>query len=355
MIDDTFKVGLYDPYLDSLGGGEAYILSIGECLSKHSEVSLFWDDESIIPKAENRFGIDIGKIKITPNVFKGKNILGKILQTKKYDAFFYISDGSIPLLSSKSNNLIFQFPVPWASQSLLSNLKLKHIKNFLCYSNFVKEYIDREFKINSIVVPPPVYVEKINLKKEKMILTVGRFTKAMNTKKQEVLIEVFKKMVDNGLKDWELMVVGSYREEDEEYFNEMSEKSSGYPIKVVGNIPRQEIVDLYNKSKIYWHAAGYGENLEVHPERAEHFGISTVEAMCVGAVPVVINAGGQKEIVKDGVDGFLWNDLYDLEKKTSLLVKNDKAWEKMSKEAEENAKNYSREKFNKKIREIANI
>lgn len=355
MSESTFKVGLYDPYLDSLGGGEAYILSIGECLSKNSPVSIFWNDSSVISKAEDRFGINLEKMHVVPNVFNKKNALAKALTTRRYNAIFYVSDGSIPLLFSKNNNIIFQFPVPWEHRSFVTSIKLKNIKNFLCYSNFVKRYIDKEFKINSLVLPPPVHIEKKNVKKEKIILTVGRFTKAMNTKKQEVLIEAFKDMMDHGLKDWKLLIVGSFRDEDEDYFNEISEKSSGYPIEVMGNISHDEIVNLYNRSKIYWHAAGYGEDLENHPERAEHFGISTVEAMCVGTVPVVINAGGQKEIMVGGQNGFLWDTLSELEKKTTLLVEDEKTWEKMSEKAMSSAKNYSREKFCERVLEIAKI
>ena len=47
---------------------------------------------------------------------------------------------------------------------------------------------------------------------------------------------------------------------------------------------------------------------EVHP-------LSVIEAMASGCIPVVINKGGQKEIIKDGEDGFLfesWSELKDI-------------------------------------------
>ena len=43
-----------------------------------------------------------------------------------------------------------------------------------------------------------------------------------------------------------------------------------------------------------------GEDAERHPERFEHFGISVVEAMAAGAVPLVFGAAGPGEIVQDG-------------------------------------------------------
>ena len=61
-----------------------------------------------------------------------------------------------------------------------------------------------------------------------------------------------------------------------------------------------ELRDLYGRASIFWHAAGLGEDPERHPDRYEHFGITTVEAMSAGAVPVVIDAAGQAEIVEQG-------------------------------------------------------
>ena len=52
----------------------------------------------------------------------------------------------------------------------------------------------------------------------------------------------------------------------------------------------------------------------------EHFGITTVEAMAAGCVPVVINKAGQREIVEDGVSGFLWNTWGELKDRTQLLA-----------------------------------
>jgi glycosyltransferase involved in cell wall biosynthesis len=57
---------------------------------------------------------------------------------------------------------------------------------------------------------------------------------------------------------------------------------------------------------------GYGEDPERHPERFEHFGMTTAEAMAAGCVPMVIAAGGQVEIVRDGGDGFWWSSPAEL-------------------------------------------
>lgn len=341
------KIGIFDPYLDTLSGGEKYILTIASCLADKNQVFLFWDDDLIFKKANERFGINVQNLNLTKNIFSPRSsFLKKILSTKNYDAIFYVSDGSIPALLSKKNILIFQFPVNWVNgKNILTRLKLNKIQNVLCYSNFVKKFIDKTFNIDSVVLAPSVNSVKIDKKKANLILTVGRFTKAINTKKQEVLIDTFKKMCDRGLSKWSFVIVGSVLSKDKEYVEELKNRSENYPIEILENTSLENLIDYYNKSKIYWHAAGFGEDLQKHPERAEHFGISTVEAMGAGAVPVVINAGGQKEIINDGESGFLWNSLDDLIEKTQLLINNEKLWLQMSDKAIRKARDFAGDRF----------
>lgn len=347
------KIGIYSPYLDTLGGGEKYILSVAQCLKKDSEVTVFWNDLSIIPKAEAQFSLDLSNVTFVPNIFTSKDLLKKILRTKLFDSFIYVSDGSIPFLSSRNNIVLFQFPVPWIKpDSLIQKAKFKRINHFICYSEFVKKYLDEKFKTNVVVIPPPVEVEIKKINKENIILSVGRFTRAMNTKKQEVLIDAFKKMFETGLRDWRLILIGGYRPEDIDYFEDIQKKASGFPIDVLGNISYDDLVSYYNKSKIYWHAAGFGEDLNRNPERAEHFGISTVEAMIAGCVPLVFNGGGQKEIVKDKKDGFLWNSTDELIDLTTKLIKSPDMLVNMSSDARKISKRFSKEVFCNKIKKI---
>jgi glycosyltransferase involved in cell wall biosynthesis len=77
----------------------------------------------------------------------------------------------------------------------------------------------------------------------------------------------------------------------------------------------------------------------------EHFGISTVEAMAAGCVPVVINKGAQPEIVEHGVSGFLWNTLEELRAYTIRLIKDNALLESMAQAARRRAQLFSRENY----------
>ncbi|HXS15197.1 MAG TPA: glycosyltransferase family 4 protein [Candidatus Saccharimonadales bacterium] len=352
------RIGIYDPYLDTLGGGEKYMLTAASVLAKKHTVSLFWDDSSILEKARSRFGLDGDTIRFAPNIFTPKySLLQRILLTQDYDAIFYLSDGSIPLLGAKKLYLHFQFPVEWVQKpSLLSYFKIKRVNAFICNSRFTKGYIDKKFGVKSKVLYPPVErFSESSLPKENMILSVGRFQKNSEgrlVKKQDVLIDTFKKMVDRGLKDWELVLMGGVLEKDQEVVLSLKENAKGYAIRIVSNVGMGVLHTAYCKAKIYWHASGFGEDLKTHPERAEHFGISTVEAMQKGAVPVVINAGGQKEIVADGANGYLWDTQEELEKRTQKIITDTSLWGKLSLEAIKDAQNFTKDRFAEELTKL---
>lgn len=351
----TMKIGLYDPYLDTLGGGEKYIFDIASCLSVDNNVFIFWDDQKILKLAEKRFSIDLSQIKLFPNMFTPQtSFIKKFFATKQFDAIIFLSDGSIPWLFAKRNILLFQFPVTWIDgETFLQRQKLARISNIICYSDFVKKFLDITFKKNSVVIPPLITRFPVKeMKKDNIILSVGRFTQAMNAKKQEILIESFKEMVDKGLEKWHLVLAGGALQEDEDFVETLRNKAKGYPIEIFQNISFEELTDLYERAKIYWHGAGYGEDLEKNPEKAEHFGITTIEAMSYGEVPVVFNGGGQREIVKNRENGLLWDTTEELQEITKKLMKDVSYWKRLSLNARERAKDFNKESFCEKIREV---
>lgn len=217
-------------------------------------------------------------------------------------------------------------------------------------SKFTKEHIERAWPIKGVIIYPPVDVDIIKpLKKKKQILSVGRFVPD-GVKKQALLIDVFKKMVDEGkIKGWSFFIVGGAMKGSEDYIQNLRRLSSGYNIFFQENISLEDLKALYGESALYWHAMGYNES---DPKKEEHFGISTVEAMAAGCVPVVINKGGQKEIVEDQKSGLLWNDLKELENYTLKLINDLKLQQSLSEGAVVRAKEFSADKFKKKIKEL---
>lgn len=352
------RVGIFDPYLDTLGGGEKYMLTAASCLAKDHEVFVLWDkDLDILKKAEKRFSINLENVELSENIFKHKKFLKRFNLSKKYDAILFLSDGSIPFISSKLF-IHLQFPIEWVNHNgLWQSLKLKRIHRVICNSNFTKDFVDKKLGTKSIVIYPPssALINGLKQEKENIILTVGRFGLLPGGgyfKKQDFLIDSFKEMVDKGLKNWRLIIVVSYIEKYKEKLEELKKLAKNYPIDFIENSSFTNLSKIYQKAKIYWHASGFNEDLKKNPERAEHFGISTVEAMSYKAVPIVINAGGQKEIVDNEKNGFLWSTRKDLIEKTLKIIKNDELRKKMSESANKKSKQFSNEIFCENIRKI---
>lgn len=344
------KIGLFDPYLDTLGGGEKYILTAASCLQQEHEVVVFWDDASVLQRATERFNLNLERVRIQENIFSHKiSFVNRLLITKDFDAIIFLSDGSIPLTFAKKLYIHFQFPTKWIKLDLLTKIKLIRVKEFICNSYFTKRYIDKKFNVTSVVLYPPADIQEEQIKKkENTILSVGRFgilPEGNNFKKQDFMIKTFIKMVDGGIKNWKLILVVSHRERDSDQIVQLEQLCKNYPIEIIKNATSNQLKKIYTSAKIYWHAAGFGENLDKHPERAEHFGISTVEAMARGAVPVVVNAGGQIEIVEDNINGFLWNSSEELIAQTISLIENNKLLEQVASAAIERAKMFSSERF----------
>jgi glycosyltransferase involved in cell wall biosynthesis len=217
-------------------------------------------------------------------------------------------------------------------------------------SEFTAEWIERMwgrhpetiYSVGDDMGPP--------VKKERIILNVGRFF--MNGggclhKRQDLLLNAFRRMTDIHRAGWQMHFVGGVASDpaSRAIVERVSQSSEGLPIFFHFDADFGRLRDLYRRASIYWHATGYGFSPNEYPERQEHFGLTTVEAMSAGAVPVVINSGGQCEIVTHGVNGLLWNELDDLDRETHRLIDDSELREAMSVQARAIVTKFSRRAF----------
>jgi len=224
-------------------------------------------------------------------------------------------------------------------------------------SAFAQKWINKYWHRRSEILYPPMDYGDFRIDPKKpMILNVGRFFSGSHNKKHLVMIRAFREMVDNGLKGWEFHLVGGLTQgsEHQKYLDTVYQAAQGYPIYIHKDIPYSKLVDLYAKSAIYWHASGYGENERREPGKFEHYGITTVEAMASGCVPVVIGKGGQPEIVQHKVDGFLWTHLSELKAYTDTLIQNEALRQTMANAASISSRKFSRQNFESQIDIITN-
>ncbi|MCL4397661.1 glycosyltransferase family 4 protein [Patescibacteria group bacterium] len=347
------KVGLFSPYLDTLGGGERYFLTAAQYfLNQGHHVDIFWNGDRDCQVLQKRFDLDLSKARFISDIFFSRTTLPeKIWRTSQYDLIFFLSDGSIPVTFAKKNILHFQVPFNYSNQkTLLNRLKLTRFSDVVCNSRYTKGYIDKTYGLNSSILYPPVDIEKFSPgPKSEIILSVGRFFAPSNPKKQEIMIEVFKEM---NLKKWKLVLIGGVASESANEISLLKQKAKGSNIEIITDSDFKTLQKYYSEAKIYWHAAGFGEDLEKFPDRAEHFGMTTVEAMAAGAVPVVFGGGGQLEIVEDGISGYFWKQKDDLKAQTLALINNSDLRQRLAIAAQQRAKLFSKEKFFDQLEEL---
>lgn len=355
------KIAIYDPYLDTLGGGEKYITTAAEILSMDNQVDLLIgthlrDKNKLKLKKdlEERFNLDLTKVNIIDApIGPGSNLIHRNLFLKHYDLLISFTDGSVYYSTAKRNFLHIQSPIANPRLGNLWNkIKLNSWDLIIYNSKFTQKHAKDNWPLKGVIIYPPVDIENIKIaKKKKQILSVGRFFGFLKEKKHEVMIKAFKELVeDNKLIGWSLNLVGTMHEGDKEYVEELKKLAHGLPVNFYPNLSYLELLDMYGESSIYWHAMGYQES---DPTKLEHFGITTVEAMAGGCVPVVINAGGQVEIVEEGV-GFRWDSIDQLKSYTVKLIQDSKLLDKMSRKSIDSAKRFSKESFRESIKGLIN-
>jgi glycosyltransferase involved in cell wall biosynthesis len=195
-------------------------------------------------------------------------------------------------------------------------------------------------------VYPPVDTQKFhtNQKKTKTIYYVGRFSNLTQLKGQSILIEAFK-AISPQLPGWNLVLAGGFGVgSDQTLLNAMQVASRGYPITFMLNPDFSALKHLHATSQIFWSASGYSPS-PTSLLQQEHFGISLVEAMASGSVPIVTKLGGHTEIVTHGQDGLLWTTPDELKSQT-LEVINSRQLPSLSLAAIARSKMYDIASFN---------
>jgi glycosyltransferase involved in cell wall biosynthesis len=295
---------------------------------------------SILEKADERFNLGLKNVKAVRDIKRGDG----------YDLCFWVSDGSVPALLARKNILHLQRPFyDVDGKSLINRMKFFRIHKIVVNSLFTKSWIDKEYPKESVVIYPPVDVKNFKPKrKENLILSTGRFSQLEQSKRQDVLVDGFKKLYDLGYKDYQLVLAGASDIGRTDFVDKLKTKSENYPIEVLENLAFKEIKELYAKAKIFWTASGFGVSKD-KPEKMEHFGIALVEAMASGAVVLAYNAGGHREIIKDHVNGFLWNNVDELVSETRSVLDDKGVLGAMTKKSLEDSGKYSYERFKKEF------
>lgn len=356
------KILFYSPYLGStFGGGEKYLLDCARLAAeKHQVFVLVHRPKQALATSKKQYqkflGADLGQVNfITGPLGSRSSALRKLWWTQKFDCLYYETDGSFFFSLAKKN--IAHIQVPLRRQlSLFDRLKLKNWQTITTNSYFTREVVEKSWGISVDLVHQPMVPLQPQpsatqlAKKQKMIVHVGRFFSHLHSKRQDTLVKVFAQLLQQYPKisaSWHLILIGSI--EDAAYAKKVQHLAKGLPVRILHQVNREELSNYYKKASIYWHATGYDVDEREQPEKVEHFGISTLEAMSYAAVPVVINKGGQKEILTGDLQTLLWNSEAECIEKTITVMQTKKQREKLALAAWQRSTDFSEAVFRQKL------
>jgi glycosyltransferase involved in cell wall biosynthesis len=341
------RVGIFNRYWNVFGGGERHVGAVAAQLSANPgfDVCLIGTEPFEVAALAGRFSLDLSRCRavVWPDPEFEQSAL-----TRDYDLFINSTHYSM-LPSASARSLYFCFfprelppddPYTPRSFDLLRRLFLRRAPAahwldtydlFVANSEFTAGWIRRRWSKRAVVLPPPIDTAVFTPPapgepRKQVILSVGRFFAEGHNKKHDVMIRVFRTMIDRGLlpRTWKLVLAGSRHTEKAShlaYYDNLLSLARGYPVEFAPDIPFQGLLELYRTSSIYWHAAGFGESEEETPERFEHFGITTCEAMACGLVPVVIDSAGQRGLVAEGRTGYTFHTEEQLIEKTLVAIR----------------------------------
>jgi glycosyltransferase involved in cell wall biosynthesis len=224
-------------------------------------------------------------------------------------------------------------------------------------SSFTAEWIARMWRRESTVIYSSCEDMGPPAPKEKIILHVGRFLPAWRNdyKHQGTLLDLYRRMPALHQQGWHLHFAGTPHPGNagQRQLAELTRAASGLPVQFHPAVSFDVLRSLYRRASIYWHATGYGSSPEQHPGKQEHFGMTVVEAMSAGAVPLVLNSGGPRETVQHQLSGFLWNNLAELEQYTALLAADSALLQRLSQQAVASSVRFHRSAFEDRIETLA--
>ena len=195
--------------------------------------------------------------------------------------------------------------------------------------------IKSKYDKDSEIIYPPVNINEFNSKNKKnQIVSIGRFSEEKN---HEFGIEVTSKINSPHY------IIGNTKTKSNIlYFEKLESKIKKLgpesKIKLLKNINRSDLVDYLNISKVYFHCS------------SETFGISVVESIAAGCIPIVPNNSAHKETISFKELRYEFNSIQDAQEKIKQALSGE--FDHFKKLLQESIKKYDEKTFKKSFLSI---
>jgi alpha-1,2-mannosyltransferase len=213
--------------------------------------------------------------------------------------------------------------------------RVRRVGILLSVSDFTRGFVEKKWKRDSKTVYPPCPVEAFSefgnvQPRENLVVTIGRI---VPEKRFHLFVELARIVPTT-----RFVAIGSLSDEASSYYGWLKRIAPENVSFVLS--PLRKVRNILGKAMAYVHCA---EN--------EHFGITIVEAMAAGCVPIVHDSGGPREIVTSDV-GFRWNNLSEAARQVVMLAENDRLRVELSAASSVRARQFRPEVFESEITRV---
>jgi glycosyltransferase involved in cell wall biosynthesis len=356
------SIGIYDHALHVLGGGQKYFATLAAVLQDDFDVTYVANEPVDLKQVGAWYGLDLSrcKLRVVPlPFFRGRRWIDTGLVTAEVEnPFDAVARASADYDVFVNANMLEKVR-PLAPLSVFvchfpdvlprAYFAAHEYTLLVASSGYASGWVRRRWGLEpSMLLYPFADARGPALAKERIILSVARFEPG-GSKKQLEMIEAFRALraeAPERLAGWRLVLVGGTLPRNA-YLDRVRKAAARErdAIEVHVDVPFDELRSWYARASIFWHACGLGEH---DPHLVEHFGMTTVEAMQNGCAPVVIDGGGQREIVEHGVNGFRFGALDDLCRWTLRLAGDDGLRATVQEQARQRSEVFSRAAFERR-------
>jgi hypothetical protein len=366
LMDKIFKkCAITTPYGLNLGGGEINLINFAKyfIIKKHCLIYFFVNEREEIRQRTLKMILGDDFIKY----FYFYKLNEKNNLNYNYDYHFNMENEKIPSIKALSNNVnIYHCQFPFDTNNNIKRDKIQKINKYdyiflnsdftyQYYKKFTDKYLTNNQNIN-IIYPSSLKNIELNnkyIKKRNSFVMIGRifdYDKRAHNKNFDIALKYFEK-ISELTNDFEVHIIGKV------YSQKMLTLLKGYKIKNLYfhiNCSNQEKENVLKNSEYILNMTGLNRNLLTECYAYEHFGISIIEGINHGCIPISVNGGYPSYYIKNNENGYKFKneeEFYDIIK--SIIIKNKKI--KFEREYYDLLlKKYTEESFFKSIDKILN-
>lgn len=299
----------------------------------------------------------VGMKNTVKHLWKG---LGKVV--KKYNPDVanvqYMAPGALPILVLRALGIKKIIATAHTSADIYPSLKQIHWLNshvltaFQCITQkaersffgsaslFSKDTkLDKHGNHFTIYNNLPSYIEIAETPRKGLPKVIGVVSRLESIKGMDLVVPAFVKIYSNH-PDLKLLIVGdgSQRQLMEEQVQDAKLPISS--VQFVGRQGQDNLQSYYDRIDIL-----------LMPSRSEGFGLTAIEGMARGCVPVVSNTGGLPEVVEDRISGLLHEpeSVDDIVTKIESIIDNQRTFEMLSLGAYNRTCDFSKSFYNSQI------